>query len=95
MVSYTDNVELGVGHVIIKGIGKYEGTLNKTFKIVASDKANVVVKPSAPSTKADDFDKDSIKKRLYLDISMWKVIGDSEPEKVTGGTVVYKRRKNR
>lgn len=133
-VSYTDNVELGVGHVIIKGIGKYEGTLNKTFKIVASDKANVVVKPSAPSTKADDFDKDSIKKDvltdeekaqveagekanvylevtkveesdvpaddivktnakaaeiegikkgLYLDISLWKVIGDNEPEKIT------------
>ena len=140
-VSYTDNVELGVGHVIIKGIGKYEGTLNKTFKIVASDKANVVVKPSAPSTKADDFDKDSIKKDvltdeekaqveagekanvylevtkleesavpaedivktnakaaeiegikkgLYLDISMWKVIGDSEPEKVTGAELSKK-----
>ena len=140
-VSYTDNVELGVGHVIIKGIGKYEGTLNKPFKIVASDKANVVVKPSAPSTKADDFDKDSIKKDvltdeekaqveagekanvylevtkleesavpaedivktnakaaeiegikkgLYLDISMWKVIGDSEPEKVTGAELSKK-----
>ena len=140
-VSYTDNVELGVGHVIIKGIGKYEGTLNKTFKIVASDKANVVMKPSAPSTKADDFDKDSIKKDvltdeekaqveagekanvylevtkleesavpaedivktnakaaeiegikkgLYLDISMWKVIGDSEPEKVTGAELSKK-----
>ena len=140
-VSYTDNVELGLGHVIIKGIGKYEGTLNKTFKIVASDKANVVVKPSAPSTKADDFDKDSIKKDvltdeekarveagekanvylevtkleesavpaedivktnakaaeiegikkgLYLDISMWKVIGDSEPEKVTGAELSKK-----
>ena len=140
-VSYTDNVGLGVGHVIIKGIGKYEGTLNKTFKIVASDKANVVVKPSAPSTKADDFDKDSIKKDvltdeekaqveagekanvylevtkleesavpaedivktnakaaeiegikkgLYLDISMWKVIGDSEPEKVTGAELSKK-----
>lgn len=140
-VFYTDNVELGVGHVIIKGIGKYEGTLNKTFKIVASDKANVVVKPSAPSTKADDFDKDSIKKDvltdeekaqveagekanvylevtkleesavpaedivktnakaaeiegikkgLYLDISMWKVIGDSEPEKVTGAELSKK-----
>ncbi len=140
-VSYTDNVELGVGHVILKGIGKYEGTLNKTFKIVASDKANVVVKPSAPSTKADDFDKDSIKKDvltdeekaqveagekanvylevtkleesavpaedivktnakaaeiegikkgLYLDISMWKVIGDSEPEKVTGAELSKK-----
>ena len=140
-VSYTDNVELGVGHVIIKGIGKYEGILNKTFKIVASDKANVVVKPSAPSTKADDFDKDSIKKDvltdeekaqveagekanvylevikleesavpaedivktnakaaeiegikkgLYLDISMWKVIGDSEPEKVTGAELSKK-----
>ena len=140
-VSYTDNVELGVGHVIIKGIGKYEGTLNKTFKIVASDKASVVVKPSAPSTKADDFDKDSIKKDvltdeekaqveagekanvylevtkleesavpaedivktnakaaeiegikkgLYLDISMWKVIGDSEPEKVTGAELSKK-----
>ena len=140
-VSYTDNVEIGLGHVIIKGIGKYEGTLNKTFKIVASDKANVVVKPSAPSTKADDFDKDSIKKDvltdeekaqveagekanvylevtkleeaavpaedivktnakaaeiegikkgLYLDISMWKVIGDSEPEKVTGAELSKK-----
>ena len=53
--------------MIIKGIGKYEGILNKTFKIVASDKANVVVKPSAPSTKADDFDKDSIKKDVLTD----------------------------
>ena len=71
-VSYTDNVELGVGHVIIKGIGKYEGTLNKTFKIVASDKANVVVKPSAPSTKADDFDKDSIKTVSYTHLDVYK-----------------------
>ena len=73
-VSYTDNVELGVGHVIIKGIGKYEGTLNKPFKIVASDKANVVVKPSAPSTKADDFDKDSIKKDVLTDEEKAQVV---------------------
>lgn len=140
-VSYEDNVEIGTGHVIIKGIGKYEGTLNKTFKITASDKANVVVKPSAPSTKADDFDKDSIKKDvltdeekaqaeagekvnvylevtrveesdvpaadivstnekaaeiegikkgMYLDISLWKVIGDREPEKVVNAKLSNK-----
>lgn len=133
-VSYEENVEIGTAHVTIKGIGNYEGVLDKTFKIVASDKANVIVKPSAPSTKADDFDKDSIKKDvltdeekaqveagekanvylevtkvdetdvpaddivktnakaaeiegskkgMYLDISLWKVIGDNEPEKVT------------
>ena len=132
-VSYEDNIEIGTGHVIIKGIGRYEGVLNKTFKIAASDKANVIVKPSAPSTKADDFDKDSIKKDvltddekaqveagekanvylevkkldeadvpaedivktnakaaeikglkkgIYLDISMWKVIGNNAPEKI-------------
>lgn len=132
-VSYEENVEIGTGHVMIKGIGNYEGVLDKTFKIVASDKANVIVKPSAPSTKADDFDKDSIKKDvltddekaqveagekanvylevkkldeadvlaedivktnakaaeikdlkkgIYLDISMWKVIGDNAPEKI-------------
>lgn len=132
-VSYEENVEIGIGHAIIKGIGNYEGALDKTFKIVAADKANVIVKPSTPSTKVDDFDKDSIKKDvltddekaqveagekvnvylevtkveetavpaadivstnekaaeiegikkgIYLDISMWKVIGDSDPEKV-------------
>lgn len=33
-VRYTNNVTAGTGTVVISGIGNYEGTVNKTFKII-------------------------------------------------------------
>lgn len=141
VVSYKNNILKGTANVIITGIGRYTGVLNKTFKIVVSDKAEMIVKPSTPATKVEDFDKDSIKedvltdadkvrvnagvksnvflevskveeanvpaadivstngkaaeigslkKGIYLDISMWKVIGDDEPEKVQNAELTNK-----
>ena len=34
VVSYTNNVNVGKGKVVIKGIGQYTGTINKTFRIL-------------------------------------------------------------
>lgn len=64
-------------------------------QVEAGEKANVyleVTKLEESAVPAEDIVKtnakaaeiEGIKKGLYLDISMWKVIGDSEPEKVTG-----------
>ena len=132
-VAYNNNILQGVADVIITGIGKYEGVINRTFKIKISEKTDVVVKPSTPSVKVDGFDKESIKKDvlteeekkqvedgassnvylevemldeadvpaedivkinakaaeikdlkkgIYLDIAIWKVIGDNRAVKV-------------
>ena len=113
--------------------GQYEGSIIENFAIEIPEKAEIVVKPSTPSTKVEDFDKESIvkdvlteeekaqvengtkvhvyleiekiseanvavkdilatnakvaeqegfQKGMYLDISMWKAIGDNAAEKV-------------
>lgn len=37
VVSYEDNVNVGTARVTVKGIGRYSGTIKKTFKIAAFD----------------------------------------------------------
>ena len=70
-------------------------------QVEAGEKANVyleVTKLEESAVPAEDIVKtnakaaeiEGIKKGLYLDISMWKVIGDSEPEKVTGAELSKK-----
>ena len=132
-VDYENNILYGTANVIITGKGTYTGVLNKTFRIVIPKNADIIVKPSTPSTRVEGFNKDSVandvltdsdkaqieagakahvylevtraeesnvptvdiirtnakateirglKKGIYLDISMWKEVGNKEAEKI-------------
>ena len=132
-VKYQNNVLAGTATVVITGMGQYEGSITENFTIEIPEKVEIVVKPSTPSTKVEDFDKDAItgdvltedekaqvesgtkvhvylevervsesdvavtdilatnakvaeqkgfQKGMYLDISMWKAIGNNAAEKV-------------
>lgn len=132
-VAYQNNVLAGTATVVITGMGQYEGSITENFTIEIPDKAEIVVKPSTPSTKVEAFDKEAIakdvlteeekaqmenginvhvyleveklsesdvavtdilatnakvaeqkgfQKGMYLDISMWKAIGNNAAEKV-------------
>lgn len=46
-VSFTDNIECGIAGVEITGIGNYEGTINKTFRIINPNDKNKISEVSA------------------------------------------------
>ncbi len=49
-ISYENNINEGQGSVLVKGIGIYQGTVTKTFKIEKDDISNKAIKLSYTST---------------------------------------------
>lgn len=49
-ISYDNNINEGQGSVLVKGIGIYQGTVTKTFKIVKDDISSKAIKLSYTST---------------------------------------------
>lgn len=66
-VDYENNILYGTANVIITGKGIYTGVLNKTFRIVIPKNADIIVKPSTPSTRVEEFDKDSVANDVLTD----------------------------
>ena len=53
-VSYKNNIEVGQGSIVVKGIGKYSGTIEKTFTIKDPTKIDIATLPiSLSATKTD------------------------------------------
>lgn len=76
-VEYQNNVLAGTATVVISGMGQYEGAITENFAIEIPEKAEIVVKPSTPSTRVEDFDKESIVK---------DVLTEAEKAQVENGT---------
>lgn len=55
IVTYTNNVEVGTATVTITGIGKYSGTITKTFKITPEKIKTLTVKEVTDSTITINF----------------------------------------
>ena len=79
-VKYQNNVLAGTATVVITGMGQYEGSITENFTIEIPEKVEIVVKPSTPSTKVEDFDKDAI---------TGDVLTEDEKAQVESGTKVH------
>lgn len=65
-VEYVNNVEVGKATVIVKGIGKYTGTITKTFKIRPAKVTNVQVTNITESSMKVTFNRDDISDKYYI-----------------------------
>ena len=54
-VSYKNNIEVGQGSIVVKGIGKYSGTVEKTFTIKDPTKIDIATLPISLSAAKTDY----------------------------------------
>ncbi|KMW25696.1 hypothetical protein HMPREF0977_01559 [Clostridium sp. 1_1_41A1FAA] len=54
-VSYKNNIEVGQGSIVVKGIGKYSGTVEKTFTIKDPTKIDIATLPISLSAVKTDY----------------------------------------
>ena len=54
-VSYKNNIEVGQGSIVVKGIGKYSGTIEKTFTIKDPTKIDIATLPISLSAAKTDY----------------------------------------
>ncbi len=65
-VTYSDNVEVGIATVTVTGIGKYTGTIEKTFKIRPVVPTNLAVSSKTKTTVKVTFDRSDTADKYYI-----------------------------
>lgn len=65
-VEYTDNVEVGTAEVTVRGIGKYAGTVTKTFKIRPQKVTGVEAVNVAATTAKIRFRRNETADKYYI-----------------------------
>lgn len=65
-VSYSNNIEVGTGTVTIKGIGKYTGTITKTFTIRPPKPTNLAVVNTTTTTVKVSFERNEVADKYYI-----------------------------
>ena len=93
-VSYVDNINAGTASVIVQGIGKYSGTVNKTFEI---KKAKLTIAKGAITAESKTYDGTTDAK-LIVDSTKVTGLVDADKDKqvsITGTGTFYDNEGNK
>lgn len=65
-VGYSNNVKVGTATVTVKGIGKYKGTIKKTFTIIPPQPTKLAVVKSTKTTVKVSFKRHKVANKYYI-----------------------------